>query len=283
MNSSNLLYEEIVRLQRDGRVAALATIIQCSGSSPQKEGSKMLIRDDGSIVGTLGGGCLEAEVIDAALVAIEEETVRSVSIMLTEQNGGLVCGGKVTVFIEPLLPPPHLIILGAGHVGKALANAAKLIGFKITVIDDRSEFANREHIPSADVCIVASFGDCIHPSIVTPHTFLVIATRGHQHDLDAVVAALQTNAAYIGLLGSVRKKAVLFKKLRDRGFQDDDLGRIITPVGLPIGAVTPEEIAISIVAQIINIRRAHGKRSSSDRACSRPVKADGMPETAASS
>lgn len=277
------LYQELIRLQHDGRSSAMTTIVQCSGSSPQKEGSKMLVRDDGTIVGTLGGGCLEAEVIQAALVAIEEGTPRSIPITLTEQNGGLVCGGKVLVFIEPILPQPHLVILGAGHVGKALANAAKLAGLRITVIDDRSDYANRESIPAADACMVSSFADCLHPGMTDEHTFIVIATRGHQYDLDAVVAALRTNAAYIGLLGSVRKKAVLFRKLLDAGFREDDLARIVTPVGLSIGAVTPEEIAVSIVAQIIEVRRKRGSRSVGHRACSGSLEADGQTKAAASS
>jgi len=277
------LYQELIRLQHDGRSSAMATIVQCSGSSPQKEGSKMLVRDDGTIVGTLGGGCLEAEVIQAALVAIEEGMPRSIPITLTEQNGGLVCGGKVLVFIEPILPQPHLVILGAGHVGKALANAAQLTGMRITVIDDRSDYANRENIPAADACIVAPFADCLQPGMIDERAFIVIATRGHQHDFDAVIAALRTNAAYIGLLGSVRKKAVLFRKLLDAGFREDDLARIVTPVGLSIGAVTPEEIAVSIVAQIIEVRRKRDARSVGHRACGRSLEADGQTKAAASS
>jgi len=277
------LYQELIRLQRDGRASAMTTIVQCSGSSPQKEGSKMLVRDDGTIVGTLGGGCLEAEAIQAALVAIEEETPRSIPITLTEQNGGLVCGGKVLVFIEPILPQPHLVILGAGHVGKALATAAKLTGLRITVIDDRGDYANRENIPAADDWIVAPFADCLRPGMADARTFIVIATRGHQHDYDAVNAALRTNAAYIGLLGSIRKKAVLFRKLLDAGFREDDLARIVTPVGLSIGAVTPEEIAVSIVAQIIEIRRNRGTRSVGYHACSGSLEADGQAKAAAAS
>lgn len=273
------IYEELVRLNRDGRAAALATIVQCSGSSPQKEGAKMLVRDDGTIVGTLGGGCLEAEVIQAALVAIDEETPRSIPVVLTEQNGGLVCGGKVLVFIEPVLPQPHLIILGAGHVGKALAAAAKLTGFRVSIIDDRPEFSNHENIPAADACLVASFSGCLSRTYVDERTFIVIATRGHQHDFDAVVAALRTSASYVGLLGSRRKKAVLFKKLLADGFSEHEAARVITPVGLSIGAVTPEEIAVSIMAQIIELRRTRGSKGISHRAGCGPVEAHGQAET----
>lgn len=277
------IYEELVRLRRDGRATALATIVQCSGSSPQKEGAKMLVRDDGTVVGTLGGGCLEAEVIQAGLLSIDEGTPRLIPVALTEQSGGLVCGGRVQVFIEPVIPQPHLVILGAGHVGKALANIAKLTGYRVTVIDDRPDYANRENISSADACIVGDFADAMLRAGIDRRTFLVIATRGHLHDLVAVCAALRTDAAYIGLLGSTRKKAVLARKLIDEGFSDAMISRIITPVGLSIGAVTPEEIAVSIVAQITEVRRKHDERSVGHRTCRRSFETDGQTQAVAPS
>jgi xanthine dehydrogenase accessory factor len=269
------IYEEIVRLKKEGRSSALATIVQCSGSSPQKEGAKMLVRDDGSIAGTMGGGCLEAEVIQAAVMTIRDGSPRTVPFELTERHGGLVCGGKVLVYIEPIIPEPKLIILGAGHVGKALVNVAKFAGFRTTVADDREEFANRGNIPDAGEIVVHEFGDMFSRLFIDENAYIVIATRGHNHDLDALKAALGTRAKYIGLLGSRRKRALLFKTLREAGFSEEDIGRVVTPVGLPIGSVTPEEIAISIMAQIIQKRRESIAPGIGVASCGRVGKEDG--------
>jgi xanthine dehydrogenase accessory factor len=274
------IYEEVVRLKKEGRASALATIVQCTGSSPQKEGAKMLVRDDGSIVGTMGGGCLEAEVIQASLMTLRDGTPRTVPFELTERHGGLVCGGKVLVYIEPIVPEPRLIILGAGHVGRALSTIAKFAGFRTTVADDREEFANRENIPVAEEIVVHEFADMFSRILVDENVYLVIATRGHNHDLDALKAALGTSAKYIGLLGSRRKRALLFRMLREAGFSDEEIGRVVTPVGLPIGSVTPEEIAVSIMAQIIQKRREYIARDIGAAPCGRVGKEDGEVKTA---
>lgn len=273
------IYEEILRLKKEGRSSAIATIVQCSGSSPQKEGAKMLIRDDGSTVGTLGGGCIEAEVIQTSLQAIRDGNPLTIPFELTEKHGGLVCGGKVLVYIEPVVPDPKLVILGAGHVGKALSKVARFSGFRVTVVDDRQEYANRDNIPDAIDIVVTDFDDVFLKLAADRGTYLVIATRGHNHDLDALKAALKTEARYIGLLGSKRKKALLFKTLRDEGFSQTDIERVITPVGFPIGSVTPEEIAISIMAQIIKYRREHASPGLSDSSCSRFIEEDGSAKT----
>ncbi|MDA8432320.1 MAG: XdhC/CoxI family protein [Nitrospiraceae bacterium] len=272
------IYEEVVRLKKEGRASALATIVQCIGSSPQKEGAKMLVRDDGSIAGTLGGGCLEAEVIQASVMTIRDGTPRTFPFELTERRGGLVCGGKVLVYIEPVIPEPRLIILGAGHVGRALAGIAKFAAFRTTVADDRGEFANKENVPEADEIIVHEFGEMFSRIFADENAYIVIATRGHNHDLDALKAALGTKAKYIGLLGSRRKRALLFKTLREAGYSEEDIGRVVTPVGLPIGSVTPEEIAISIMAQIIQKRREAIAPGIGAAACGRVGKEDGEVE-----
>jgi xanthine dehydrogenase accessory factor len=276
------IYKEIVKLKKEGRPSALATIVQCIGSSPQKEGSKMLVREDGSIMGTLGGGCLEAEVIQACLMTIRDGSSRTIPFELTERHGGLVCGGKVLVYIEPVIPEPNLVILGAGHVGKALARLARFSGFRVTVTDDREEHANRENIPDASEIIVNDFETVFSRLSVDDKTYLVIATRGHNHDLDALRAALRTPAYYLGLLGSRRKRALLLKILRDEGFSKEEIGRVIVPVGLPIGSVTPEEIAVSIMAQIIQMRRQSDKGLGA-ASCSRLGQEDGEIETASPS
>ncbi len=269
------IYEEIVRLKKEGRASALSTIVQCIGSSPQKEGAKMLVRDDGSIVGTMGGGCLEAEVIQASVMTIRDGSPRTIPFELTERHGGLVCGGKVLVYIEPISPEPRLVILGAGHIGKALASIAKFAGFRTMVVDDREEFANRENIPDADEIVIQEFGNAFSRIFIDERTYIVVATRGHNHDLEALKAALRTQTPYIGLLGSRRKRALLFRTLREAGFSEDDIGRVITPVGLPIGSVTPEEIAISIMAQIIQKRRESIAPGIGSASCGRVGEEDG--------
>lgn len=277
------IYEELVRLRREGRPCALVTIVQSIGSSPQKEGAKMIVMDDGSTIGTLGGGCIEAEVIQTSLMALREGSARTVPFQLTEKHGGLVCGGKILVYVEPVVPEPHLVVLGAGHVGKALSQIARFSGFRVTVVDDRGEYANRANLPAANEVVVAGFTTVFAEVPADKDTFIVIATRGHNHDLDALRAALMTEARYVGLLGSKRKKALLFKTLRGEGFSDDAIGRVVTPVGLSIGSVTPEEIAISIMAQIIQHRRGHASLRVSDSSCSRLIEEDGADETTPSS
>ena len=276
------LYEEILRFKNEGRPCALATIVQCIGSSPQKEGAKMLVKDDGSIMGTLGGGCLEAEVIQASLEAMKDGSPQTIPFELTEKQGGLVCGGKVLVYIEPIIPEPHLVILGAGHVGKALSKVARFSGFRVTVFDDRSEYANKENIPDANDIIVSDFENVFSKVPIERNAYIVIATRGHNHDIDALKSSLKTEAGYIGLLGSKRKKALLFKTLREEGFSEKDINRVITPVGLAIGSVTPEEIAISIMAQMIQYRRGNADSGFSHSSCSRIVKEDRTVKTASS-
>ena len=276
------IYEELLRLKREGRACAMATIVQAAGSSPQKEGAKMLVRDDGTVFGTLGGGCLEAEAAQAALAAIEDGKPLTVSFELTEKKGGLVCGGKVLVFIDPVIPEPKLVVLGAGHLGRALAKLGKFAGYSVTVVDDREEYANRELLPEADEVVVHSFSSVFSRVIVERTSFVVVATRGHLHDLDGLRAALETGAGYIGLLGSRRKRALLFRTLAEEGFPEEAISRIITPIGLPIGSVTPEEIAISIMAQVIQKRRENAKTGIGHSACSRLVQEDGASEAAPS-
>jgi xanthine dehydrogenase accessory factor len=269
------IFEEALRLKRLGRSSAMATIVECRGSSPQKQGAKMLVRDDGSSMGTLGGGCLEADVVQGALMSMKNGEPMTMPFELTEREGGLVCGGTVLVYIEPVLPEPHLVILGAGHVGKTLAKLARFTGFRVTVVDDRKEFANPENVPDASELMVTDFERSFEGIPVETGTFIVVATRGHNHDLDAVKAALRTGASYIGLLGSRRKKALLNKALEESGFSKDDIGRVTIPVGMEIGSVTPEEISVSIMAQIIQKRRDRGSTRGSAASCSRLVQENG--------
>jgi xanthine dehydrogenase accessory factor len=276
------IFEEVVRLKAHGRSSALATIVECKGSSPQKQGAKMLVRDDGTIMGTLGGGCIEADVVAYARMAMQDGQPRTVPFELTEKEGGLVCGGTLTVYIEPVFADPRLVVLGAGHVGKALAKLARFAGFHVTVADDRAQFANRDTVPDAHELVVSEFPEVFSSIPVNRGTYLVIATRGHNHDFETVRAALRTDAGYIGLLGSRRKKGILINTLKASGFPQEDIQRVIIPVGLPIGSVSPEEIAVSIMAQIIQHRRKHAPTDLSDRSCGGVVSEDGPLQDATS-
>jgi xanthine dehydrogenase accessory factor len=274
------IYEEALKLKRLGRTSAIATIVECRGSSPQKQGAKMLVRDDRTIMGTLGGGCLEADVVQAALMTIQDQEPRTMPFSLTERDGGLVCGGTVLVYIEPIVPEPHLVILGAGHVGKAVAKLGREAGFRVSVMDDRSEFANRDEVPDAHEVVLGDFKKACDGIDIEAGTYIVVATRGHNHDIDAVQAALRSPAGYIGLLGSRRKKALLRHTLEERGFGEQEIDRVIIPVGLDIGSVSPPEIAISIMAQIIQKRRARVASCGSADPCSRFGNENGAIEAA---
>ena len=252
------VFEELVRLRGAGVALALATLVQCAGSTPQKPGAKMLIREEGTVAGTLGGGCLEAEVVASARAAIRDGAARTLSFDLSEGVGSLVCGGSVQVFVEPLAPRPHLIVLGAGHVGRALSRAARFAGFRVTLVDDREEYASAGRLPDAHEVVCSGFGEAFSRVAVEPGAFVLIATRGHKHDFAAVRAAPGTTARYVGLVGSRTKRELLLAHLSDEGFEPADRSRVVTPAGLEIGSVTPEEIAVSIVAQLIEIRRRHG-------------------------
>ncbi len=280
MNDDTEIFEELLRCRQSGVPAALAIIVERSGSAPQGAGAKMLVKADGTGIGTVGGGQLEAEVIEAALGAIGSGEPRTLSVELTESNG-YVCGGSVRVYIEPILTAPQLVVFGAGHVGRALSKAASFGGFGVTVVDDRADFADSAQLPEASRVIINSFTDPFAGIPVDGNTFVVIATRGHAHDLEVLQAALKTQAGYIGLLGSQRKRKAFFETLRKNEFSDNDIARVHTPVGVNIGAVTPNEIAVSITAELIQHRRTHGLPRRGAAPGSGPVKANGPAQTTA--
>ncbi len=241
--------------QEQGRTAVLAVVVASQGSTPQKAGAKMLIGADGQTVGTVGGGVLEERILREAAAVLQAGVPRLLEVDLTA-GGGALCGGRVQVYLEPILPPPELYIVGAGHVGSALARLAACIGFRVTILDDREvpSPADGENIRCHRIRDPAQ-PFVAHP--VGPEAYIVIASRSHQHDLEALAAALRTPAGYIGLLGSSRKAAAVARKLLDEGFTPADLARVYTPVGVDVGAVGPAEIAVSIAAQLIARRRKY--------------------------
>ena len=252
------LYEEIVRLRKDGRRGAVATIVNVRGSIPSFKTAKMLVRDDGSIVGTIGGGCVEAEVWQAAREVMESEKPRTMTFDLNQDpkyDAGLVCGGTLEIFVEPIMPPADLYIFGAGHVAASLYQVARLAGFDVTVIDDREAFANRERFPEAHQVIAEDFEKAAAQLTPSEYSYIVIVTRGHRDDMRMLRWAVQTPARYVGMIGSKRKTITIFKELQLEGLPGRLFDRVHAPIGLDIGAITPEEIAVSITAELIANRR----------------------------
>jgi xanthine dehydrogenase accessory factor len=252
------IYEEIVKLRQAGRPGAVATIINVNGSIPSFRTAKMLVRDDGSIVGTIGGGCVEAEVWQAAREVMESEKPRTLTFNLNQDpkyDTGLVCGGTLDIFIEPILPPALLYIFGAGHVAVNLYKVAKAAGFDVTVADDRETYANRERFPDAREVIAEDFERIMTRVVPNESSYIVIVTRGHRDDMRLLRWAVQTSARYVGMIGSKRKTIAIFRQLTKEGLAARLFERVHAPVGLDIGAVTPEEIAVAITAELIAVRR----------------------------
>lgn len=252
------VYEELVRLRNSGQKCALATIIEVRGSIPSHENAKMLIRQDGSFVGTVGGGCVEAEVWDAAREAMETERPRKLSFSLghdASYENGLICGGQLEIYVEPVLPQPRLLLFGGGHVSKSICAVAAMAGFATTVVDDREAFANPARFPEAAATLSGEY-EAVFPQLtVNGNTYLVIVTRGHRDDMRVLRWAVTTPARYVAMVGSKRKVISTVKELEKEGMPRSLFERIFAPMGLEIGAVSPEEIAVSVVAEMIATRR----------------------------
>jgi xanthine dehydrogenase accessory factor len=251
------LFEEVLRLRRAGQRAVMATIVHTNGSIPSFESSRMLVREDGSILGTIGGGCVEAEVWAAAKDVLKQEAPRKMTFNLNNEasyDNGLICGGTLEVFVEPILPQPTLYIFGGGHISIALAQAAHTTGFSIVVVDDREQFANEERFPMATE-IYTSYEDAFEKIKPNASSYLVIVTRGHRDDMRVLHWAIDTDARYVGMIGSKRKVLSVYHALEREGVAPEKFDRVHAPVGLEIGALTPYEIAISIAAELIAVRR----------------------------
>ncbi len=256
------IYEEIVRIRHEGGVAALATIVWVKGSTPRAGGSKMLVRSDGTISGSIGGGCLEAEVWEAAMKVITDEAPQVLNFDLTgreETPEGLICGGTMQVLVEPILAEPTVYILGAGHIGFAVAKIAKLTGFKVVVSDDRPAYANAERFPGADEIYAEDPATMLSRLPINKASYLVIACQGHLEDQRVLAEALKTPAMYIGMIGSKKKVKTVISNLKAEGVPQETLDGVHAPIGIPIATDAPEEIAVSIMAEIIDIRRGKVK------------------------
>ena len=247
-----------------GEDVALVTIVSANGSTPQRVGAKMLVYADGRVVGTIGGGCYENEALWKAREALKTRKACTVRYELTDdfaEESGLICGGQMDVFIEPIEPSPAVYIFGAGHVGQFVGRVAHDAGFQVHVVDDREKFANRERFPNAAEIVVDDIPAWLANTALPSSAYAVIVTRGHRHDLDALRALAQQNLRYLGLIGSRAKVKRIYDVLVDDGSVPvERLETIHAPIGLDIGAVTPQEIAVAIVAELIAIRRGRADR-----------------------
>jgi xanthine dehydrogenase accessory factor len=250
-----------------GEPAALVTIVATHGSTPQRVGAKMLVFGDGRMVGTIGGGCYENDAFWKAREAITARKPQLVHYELSDdfaQETGLICGGQMDVYIEPIEPSPELYVIGAGHVGTHLAHLAQEVGFHVHVVDDREKFANRDRFPAASEVLAEDIPAWLARTNLTPHAYVVIVTRGHTNDLEALRALAPRDLRYLGLIGSRAKVARIYDALTADGMPAEHLKKVHAPIGLDIGAVTPQEIAVSILAELIAVK--HGKLASRDAA-----------------
>jgi xanthine dehydrogenase accessory factor len=284
MSGAPDIWEEIVACRRRGEAAALATIVSTAGSTPGKDPMKMLVRGDGSFVGSVGGGCLEAEVWEHAKTVMRTLRPMTVSFSLTEKDypdSGLICGGKLTVFIEPVtLPVLH--VFGAGHVGAATARLAQEAGFRVRVYDDRPDMLGEDRLPTGIEAVPGDFEQTAAQALDGEHGFVIVVTRGH-HDDERVLrclAATGRTPRFLGMIGSQAKRATLTRRLADDGVPAAWLERLVSPVGLPIGARTAPEIAVSIVAQLVSEIRGGGMGGEAQRAAaSEPARTAAPPRS----
>ncbi len=264
---SQEVFAAVARALETGEDAALVTIVATTGSTPQRVGAKMLVFPDGRLIGTIGGGCYENDAFWKAREAITSRKPQLVHYELDDdfaQETGLICGGQMSVYIEPIEPSPELYVVGAGHVGYHLATMAQEVGFQVHVVDDREKFASRERFPNATEVITEDIPAWLERTKLPAHAYVVIVTRGHTNDLDALRALAPRDLRYVGLIGSRAKVARISDQLLSEGMAPEVLKQVHAPIGLEIGAVSPQEIAVSILAELIAVK--HGRIKSRDAA-----------------
>ena len=252
------VFDELVRLRGLGQKCALATIVEVNGSIPSFQTAKLLVREDGSLVGTIGGGCVEGEVWNAAREVMQTGKARTMSFTLGQDaayDNGLICGGQLEVFVECITPQPAALVFGGGHISKSLAKVLDLAGFSVSVIDNREAYANAERFPEAAAVYAEEYDEVFPKLAVNEQTYIVIVTRGHRDDMRVLRWAIGTQAKYIAMIGSKRKTIGVVKELEKEGIPRTAFDRVYAPMGLEIGAVSPEEIAISVGAEMIAMRR----------------------------
>ncbi|GAB4430374.1 MAG: XdhC/CoxI family protein [Anaerolineales bacterium] len=250
------IYQALAELEEKNEAAALCTVVRSQGSTPRNSTSKMLVYEDGSFIGTVGGGELENRVFEAAMQALIDGRAQLLEYKMADPARGDVgvCGGTVEVFVEPILPAPTIAVIGGGHVGKAVVHLAKWLGFRVVLSDDRPEFCNPDAVPGADAYYPVPMEKLMEKFKATNQTYFVLATRGVVVDAPGLPSLLETEAAYIGVIGSKRRWKMTVDKLKETGVPDEKIARVHSPIGLELQAETPEEIAISIMAEILMLR-----------------------------
>jgi xanthine dehydrogenase accessory factor len=251
------LFEALAEADRKGIAVALATVVAASGSVPRHAGSKMLIYPDGSTVGSVGGGEMESRVCSEAVEALRERKPRTVHYELSNPSEGDPgqCGGTADIFIDPIRPLVTLIVVGAGHVGRAVAVLGKQLGFFVVVSDDRAELCTPEALPGADAYLVCPMREIPERWSLDRDTYIVLATRNVEVDVEGLPALLARPTAYLGVIGSKRRWITTAQALTDGGTPKEAIARVHSPIGLELHAETPEEIAVSILAEVIMVRR----------------------------
>jgi xanthine dehydrogenase accessory factor len=260
------IYQALAEVEKNQETAALCTVVKSIGSTPRHVGSKMLVYPDGKFIGTVGGGDLEHRVLDEAWISMGDGESRLLSYTMADPARGDpgVCGGTVEVFVEPILPPAMIVVIGAGHVGKAVVHLAKWLGFRVAVSDDRPEFCNPESVPGADAYYPVEMGKLAGQLKINKRTFIVITSRGSGVDVQGLPSLLESGAAYIGVIGSRRRWLTTVKGLQEKGIPEEQIARVHSPMGLELNAETPEEIAVSIMAEVLMLK---------DKGTGKPMKA----------
>lgn len=250
------IFQALSEIEKNNGSAALCTVTKSEGSTPRHVGSKMLVYPDGKFIGTVGGGDLEHRILDEAWMAISDGQPRLLHYNMANPSRGDpgVCGGQVEVFVEPILPPPLLVVIGAGHVGKAVVHLAKWLGFRVAVSDDRAEFCTPEAAPGADAYYSVTMDKLANHIKIDKRTILILTTRGSSVDAAGITPLLDSAAAYIGVIGSRRRWATTVKALKEKGVSGEKIARVHSPMGLELQAETPEEIAVSIMAEVMMVK-----------------------------
>lgn len=237
-----------------GNELAIATITKSEGSTPRGKGTSMIVLRDGSIHGTIGGGALEKHVIGLCIVAIKEGQSESVDLPLDSKGVEMICGGGVEVFIDVYKIKPKLLIVGGGHVGYALYKIASLLDFDITIFEDREEFLTPERFPLAKELVLGNVRETLKNYKIDENSYIVIVSRSHNYDQESLEEVVNSNAKYIGSMGSKRKIITMMDNLRELGFLEESLNKVYAPIGLNIAAESPEEIAMSIMSEILLVK-----------------------------
>ncbi len=250
------IYQALSEIEKNHESAALCTVVKSQGSTPRHVGSKMLVYPDGKFIGSIGGGDLEHRVLDEAWIAMSDGESRLITYHMSDPSRGDVgvCGGTVEVFVEPILPPAMIVVIGAGHVGKAIVHLAKWLGFRVAVSDDRPEFCTPESVPGADEYYPVAMEKLPEQLKINKQTYIILTTRGSNVDQEGLPGLLESNAKYIGVIGSKRRWLTTVKGLQEKGVADEKIERVHSPMGLELNAETPEEIAVSILAEVLMVK-----------------------------